>query len=125
MGKNDKRVLELPYIGIKIDSIPTILNILKNSDTDENFYEYYESYHKKRKTSSEYLSSLRNLKLACYDKEKNTRLTKDGIKLLNSPIDKFYNILLNHCLKHYSDLVIVKDIIKGTKKINLNIVNAL
>jgi len=112
--------LEIPYIGIKIESIPTILKILQNVEDDSEFVKYYESIGKKEKTALEYLRSLRNLKLAKLDNSKNTVLTMQGKYLLEDNIELLYENLLTHCLKNFPDLKVIREIVKSKGSINLS-----
>lgn len=113
MNENKFKELNIPYIGIKVESIPTILRILGNSSSNTDFINYYLETGKKTKTITEYLASLRNLKLAEKEKDKQTRLNNNGKKLLLNDIDLIYQNLLGHCLKNFPDLKIIKDIIKS------------
>ena len=112
--------LSIPYIGIKIDAIPTILITLKNSKDEEEFINHFvKKLGKARKTVTEYLASLRNLKLATRDKKNQTVITKEGMYLIEDNIEYFYKNLLKHCLKRFSDLNIIKNYLKEKKKITL------
>jgi hypothetical protein len=111
--------LDLPYIGVKIESLPTILSLLKESKNDENFISFYTSLGKSRKTATEYLASLRNLKLAKKDSEGNTKLDKAGKALIEDNIDRLYENLVSHCLKVFPDFKLVRSIWNKTKNNNL------
>ncbi len=111
--------LNLPYIGIKIESLPTILKILSKSKNDAEFLDYFIKMGKAKKTASEYLASLRNLKLAQKDKNKQTIINSAGLNLINDDIEFFYKNLLNHCIKHFPDLRFVREIIKKHKPFSL------
>ena len=119
MIKNVKE-LNIPYIGIKVESIPTILNVLYNSKEDKDFIDYFLNTGKKTKTITEYLASLRNLKLAYKDNLNQTKINSAGINLLNDDIDILYNNLLNHCIKNFPDLKIIKNTIKKNNVKTLN-----
>ena len=112
--------LNIPYIGIKVEAIPTILNVLNNSKNDNGFILYYEDLGKKRKTITEYLASLRNLKLAERDKNGQTKINNSGLNLLNDDLDTMYKNLLEHCYKNFPDLKIIKNIIKEANIKTLN-----
>lgn len=112
--------LNIPYIGIKVEAIPTILNVLNNSKNDNDFILYYEDLGKKRKTITEYLASLRNLKLAERDKNGQTKINNSGLNLLNDDLDTMYQNLLEHCYKNFPDLKIIKNIIKEANIKTLN-----
>ena len=112
--------LNIPYIGIKVESIPTILKILNEAKDDNDFISYYQKLGKKTKTITEYLASLRNLKLAERDKNKQTKINKSGLNLLNDDLDIMYKNLLEHCYKNFPDLKIVKDTIKESNISKLN-----
>lgn len=112
--------LNIPYIGIKVESIPTILKVLYNSKDNKDFINYYLNIGKKTKTITEYLASLRNLKLAYKDKSNQTKINSAGINLLNDDIDVLYNNLLNHCIKNFPDLKIIKNTIKKNNVKTLN-----
>ncbi len=105
------KTLDIPYIGIKIESIPTILRVLSSSKNDADFIDYYAKLGKSKKTASEYLHSLRNLKLAKKDTTKNTRIMSPGKVLLDDDISLFYHNLLKHCLLRFSDLRVIHKII--------------
>ena len=100
--------LNLPYIGIKIESLPTILSVLKESTTDEAFISYYISLGKSRKTATEYLASLRNLQLAKRDEDGNTRLERTGRAIIEDNVDKLYINLAEHCVKSFPDFKFLK-----------------
>lgn len=110
MHQNLRR-LELPYIGMKIESIPTMLKVLESANSSDDFIKYYEKLGKTKKTADEYLRSLRNIQLATLDKNNNTKISKFGLDIVNDDIALFYNNLLKHCLKKFPDLKIVKDLI--------------
>ena len=112
--------LNIPYIGIKVESIPTILKILNEAKDDNDFISYYQKLGKKTKTITEYLASLRNLKLAERDKNKQTKINKSGLNLLNDDLYIMYKNLLEHCYKNFPDLKIVKDTIKESNISKLN-----
>lgn len=106
------KTLDIPYIGIKIESIPTILRVLSNSKNDNDFIDYYTKLGKSEKTASEYLHSLRNLKLAKKNSEMNTILLPSGKALIEDDIELLYKNLLAHCLRHFPDLKIINEIFK-------------
>lgn len=112
-NNDDLKELAIPYIGIKVESIPTILRILNESKDDDEFIKYFLDIGKQKKTAMEYLASLRNLKLAEKDKNGKTKVTSIGVNLLKDDIDLLYKNLLKHCLKCFPDLKIVKDVIKN------------
>ncbi len=118
--KETIKILNVPYIGIKVEAIPTILHVLNNSQNDNDFILYYENLGKKQKTITEYLASLRNLKLAERDKNGQTKINNSGKNILNDDIDLLYQNLLNHCLNKFPDLKIIKTIIKKTNAQTLN-----
>lgn len=105
------RKLDIPYIGIKIESIPTILSVLSNAKNDEEFIEYYEKIGKRWPTIREYLHSLRNLKIAERDEFGNTRITSKGKAILADEQDLFYKNLLKHCLEVKPDIKIIKKLV--------------
>lgn len=107
--------LDIPYIGVKIESLPTILEVLKKSATNEDFIEYYTNLGKSPKTASEYLASLRNLRLAKKDKAGNTILVSAGISLSENNVNELYSNLLQHCLKNFPDLKLIKDLLQEGK----------
>ena len=114
------KTLNIPYIGIKVEAIPTILRVLNESKNDEDFIAYYRNLGKKTKTITEYLASLRNLKLAEKDKNKQTKINNSGLNLLNDDLDIMYKNLLKHCYKNFPDLKIIKNTIKETNIKTLN-----
>jgi len=104
--------LEIPYIGVKIEAIYTILETLKESSRNDEFVIFFVSKGKSPKTALEYLASLRNLRLAKRSTDGSTVILKSGEDLLNDSIKNLYINLLNHCLKNFPDLKILRDIIK-------------
>jgi glutamyl/glutaminyl-tRNA synthetase len=115
--------LDLPYIGVKIESLPTILSLLKNSKNDEDFISFYTSLGKSRKTATEYLASLRNLKLAKREKDGQTKINKAGKELIEDNIDKLYENLVQHCLRTFPDFKLLKQIWNKKKIENLTELN--
>lgn len=111
--------LEIPYIGIKIESIPTILKVLSKSANETEFLDYFIEIGKSKKTASEYLASLRNLKLAHKDKNNQTVLNTSGVNLIIDDIELFYKNLIVHCCNHFADLKIVRKVIKENTPVNL------
>lgn len=111
--------LNLPYIGIKIESLPTILTILNDSKNDEAFISYYTSLGKSRKTATEYLASLRNLQLAKKDVDGNTKLEKTGRAIIEDNIDRLYINLSQYCLKAFPDFKLLKQVWSKSKSSSL------
>lgn len=118
--EENMKELDIPYIGIKVEAIPTILKILSEARDDNDFINYYQKLDKKTKTITEYLASLRNLRLAEKDNNKQTKINKAGLNLLNDDLDIMYKNLLEHCYKNFPDLKIIKDIIKESDISTLN-----
>ncbi|WKN43389.1 hypothetical protein [Tunicatimonas pelagia] len=114
--------LELPYIGIKIESLPTILKVLDSVDSDEKFFAYYEKVGKSRRTAYEYLHSLRNMKLAKRGTDENTIITKAGKKLIEDEVERLYENLYSHSIRSFPDLKILKD---SVQKDNVETLNEL
>ena len=112
-----KEMLQIPYIGIKVDAIPTILQILSTCSSDNDFITYYETRGKTEKTILEYLRSLKNLKLVYIDAQKNHVLTTAGINIISDSEEYFYQNLCMYLLKNFSDLRIIKDILRDHKNI--------
>lgn len=117
--------LNIPYIGIKIDAIPTILEVLAKSASNDDFVSYYEDKGKKPKTALEYLHSLRNIGLAVIDKNKQTILSAEGRKILNDSPELIYKNLYDIIFKKFSDLKFIKDILTENKNANLPLVEGL
>jgi len=107
--------LDLPYIGVKIESLPTILTLLKDATSDDDFISYYKDLGKSPKTASEYLASLRNLKLAARNSKGQTIINISGMNLIEGNVEDLYDNLLKHCLKNFKDLTIVKKTIQEYK----------
>lgn len=113
------KLLDIPYIGMKLESLSTILRVLSESKSDEDFIHYFASIGKARKTATEYLASLRNLKLAKKDNQGNTILISSGENLLKDNINSLYKNLLKHCLNNFPDLKIVWEVAQKMQTVNL------
>ena len=109
--------LQIPYIGIKVDAIPTIMQILSICSDDSDFIAYYEARGKTEKTILEYLRSLKNLKLVYINTQKNHVLTTDGISIITDSEEHFYKNLRIYLLKNFRDLWIIKYILSDHKNI--------
>ena len=104
--------LNIPYIGIRIENIPSILKVLQTSKSDDKFAEHYVKLGKQKKTALEYLHSLRNLKLAKRDKGNNTVITHHGGYLREDDIENLDKNLVKHCLTYFPDVNIVTRILQ-------------
>ena len=112
---NSLKKLDLPYVGIKIESLPTILNVLKNSKTNQEFCNYFILIGKTEKTALEYLRSLRNLKLANKNSTGETIINSYGLDLLNNDIGSIYKTLLEYCMKRFTGVKILTQTVKTNK----------
>lgn len=103
--------LQIPYIGIKIEAIPTIIKVLSTSSGDKEFLQYYVKIGKAEKTASEYLRSLRNLELAKQDSNKRTILTKDGLNIIKDSPELFSENLYKYLYKKFPDFQVIRNLI--------------
>jgi hypothetical protein len=101
------------------------LRVLNNSANEKEFLDYFIELGKSKKTASEYLASLRNLKLAQKDKNNQTIINTSGLNLIKDNIELFYKNLIIHCCNHFADLKIVRRIIKKHNPVNLTALKLL